>query len=65
MRTELAGRLAGRSIMSVLVAITLVTTSAWRKISIANSYQEQLPWLAMWWIPNDALSIRRSSPTAR
>jgi hypothetical protein len=49
--TELAGRFAGRSIMSLLEAITRVTTSAWRKISMANSYQEQLPCAAMWWMP--------------
>jgi hypothetical protein len=50
-RTELAGRFAGRSIMSLVDAITRVTTSAWRKISIANSYQEQLPSPVMWWMP--------------
>jgi hypothetical protein len=63
--TELAGRFAGRSIMSVVEAITRVTTSDWRKISIANSYQEQLPSPAMWWMPYAALSTSRSSPTAR
>ncbi len=63
--TEFAGRFAGRSIMSLVEPITRVTTSDWRKISIANSYQEQLPVPAMWWTPYEAPSISRTRPTAR
>src|SRR4051812_45085561 len=63
--TENGGRGALRSSMSLVDDITWQLDPACLKISTANSYHEQRPPPAMWWMPWNSLSSSRTRPSAR